>query len=309
MTTKQLRYFLDLYRCASITKASQNHYVSRSSLVSSIEALEKEFGKQLLHRSHSGIAPTEFGLEVIEAARQILDIYDGLMDKASAAPRSRSISVSGSHLPFIPVILSRFLAARDPENLQFFYMEKRRCRVFRDVLEDHAEIGIISAPTNSRETVDRFFRQNALDYTIVQTGPLSCLVGKDNPLCQNGAEQISVADLAAMYRIRYHDTEPMDAVNTLMIPSAVLPAKGDLHVEDRSSLHTLLEDLHCYSPCPSYPGEYNPPNVRSLQIHDYPSTFDIIWFRKSRRKLNPLAKDFLGAMYDALGAERDPSLF
>jgi len=304
MTTKQLRYLVDLYQCASITKASQSHYVSRSSLVSSIEALEKELGKQLLYRSHGGVTPTEFGLTVIEAAQQILDIYDNLLEKASSPSADQIISISGSHLPFIPVILSRFFASNNLDNLHFSYMEKRRCWVFRDVIDDHAEIGIISTPSSSRDPVHHFFRQNSLDYEIIRTDTLCCLVGKDSPLCQKS--EISLTELASMYRIRYRDTKPADLTSTLSIPSASLPARGDLYVEDRSSLHALLQDIPSYSPCPSYPSQYNPPNIRSLKIYDYPTTFDIIWFRKSRRKLNPLTMQFLSSLYSALNGDDMP---
>ena len=65
MTTKQLKQFLEVYRCSSINKAAQNLYISRSSLISSINALEEELGQPLLRRTHSGISPTDFGTQVI----------------------------------------------------------------------------------------------------------------------------------------------------------------------------------------------------------------------------------------------------
>ena len=303
MNTKQLRQFLEVYKCASINKAAQKLYLSRSSLISSINALEEELGQPLLQRSHSGIIPTEFGTVVIEASQQIMDIYDSLMEKSTEISHNL-LSISSSHLPFVPAVFAQHFANNEETN-HFRYMEKRRCWVCQDVIEDHSEIGIISTPTSNRDIVQRFFKQNALHHRIICSSPTCCLVGEQNPLCQNDLQQVSQEELASLYRIMYQDTTVANNDNLLQVPQIYLPCKGNLYISDRSSMQNLLTDTNSYFACVFYPSKYRPSNTCLLQIQDLPSTQDIIWFKKSKRRLKPITQEFLEKIYLALDVEPD----
>ena len=301
MNTKQLRQFLEVYKCSSINKAAQNLYISRSSLISSINALEEELGQPLLRRTHTGIAPTDFGAEVIGAAQQIMDIYDSLMEKSTEISHNL-LSISSSHLPFVPAVFAQHFANSD-ENNNFRYMEKRRCWVCQDVIEDHSEIGIISTPTSNRDIIQRYFKQNALTYHIIRSNPTCCLVGEQNPLCQKESQEISQAELSSLYRIMYQDTTAADTENLLQVPQIYLPCKGNLYISDRSSMQNLLTDTNSYFACVSYPSKFRPANTCLLQIQDLPSTQDIIWFKKSKRRLKPITQEFLTKVYLALDVD------
>lgn len=301
MNTKQLRQFLEVYKCASINKAAQNLYISRSSVISSINALEEELGQPLLKRTHNGISPTDFGTDVIEAAQQIMDIYDSLMEKSTEITHNL-LSISSSHLPFVPAVFAQHFANSE-ENNNFRYMEKRRCWVCQDVIEDHSEIGIISTPTNNRDIIQHYFKQNALTHHIICSSPTCCLVGEQNPLCQNESHKISQEELSSLYRILYQDTTATDKENLLQVPQIYLPCKGNLYINDRSSMQNLLTDTNSYFACVSYPSKFRPANTCLLQIQDLPSMQDIIWFKKSKRRLKPITQEFLTKVYLALGVD------
>ena len=301
MNTKQLRQFLEVYKCSSINKAAQNLYISRSSMISSINALEEELGQPLLRRTHTGIAPTDFGTEVIGAAQQIMDIYDSLMEKSTEISYNL-LSISSSHLPFVPAVFAQHFANSD-ENNNFRYMEKRRCWVCQDVIEDHSEIGIISTPTSNRDIIQQYFKENALTHHIICSSPTGCLVGEQNPLCRNEDHRVTQEDLSSLYRIMYQDTNTASKENLLQVPQISLPCKGNLYISDRSSMQNLLTDTNSYFACVSYPSKFRPANTCLLQIQDLPSMQDIIWFKKSKRRLKPITQEFLSKIYLALDVD------
>jgi len=59
MTLDQLCYFIEVYRLKSITAASENLFITRQALSTSIRKLEEEFNVTLFYRIHDGIQPTK----------------------------------------------------------------------------------------------------------------------------------------------------------------------------------------------------------------------------------------------------------
>lgn len=72
MRFEQLRYFVEIVNCGSITKASKNLYLSQPALSAALTAFERELGAPLLIRSAQGVSPTEFGLKIFEDSKAIL---------------------------------------------------------------------------------------------------------------------------------------------------------------------------------------------------------------------------------------------
>jgi DNA-binding transcriptional LysR family regulator len=60
------RRFLAVVECGSMNKAAQTLHVSQPALSKSIQQLEDVYGVPLLHRGAQGIAPTEYGLFLVE---------------------------------------------------------------------------------------------------------------------------------------------------------------------------------------------------------------------------------------------------
>jgi len=73
MNTDQLLYFLEAYWQKSMTKASNNLYITPPSMHSSINNLEKELGVKLFERSSSGLEPTMEGKLFYQTAQRIIN--------------------------------------------------------------------------------------------------------------------------------------------------------------------------------------------------------------------------------------------
>ena len=81
MTIQQLRYAVAISEAGSLNKASEVLYVAQPSLTSAVQELEKELGLTLFTRSGRGVTLTNDGVEFVHYARQVLQQYDGLLEK------------------------------------------------------------------------------------------------------------------------------------------------------------------------------------------------------------------------------------
>jgi len=60
MDIRQLKYFVAIVDCGSLSKAAEQLCVAQPSLSQQIAGLEAELKAMLLLRSHQGVQPTEF---------------------------------------------------------------------------------------------------------------------------------------------------------------------------------------------------------------------------------------------------------
>ncbi len=78
MTATQLKYFVSVCRTRSISKASEECFVTQPAISLSIRELEKAFGVILFYRRGNKLILTQEGEKLYEKATKVLDIYDEL---------------------------------------------------------------------------------------------------------------------------------------------------------------------------------------------------------------------------------------
>jgi len=80
ISLEQIRYFLEVVRCGSLNRASEQLYISQPSLSKQVQRLEKELGCVLLHRNYDGVEPTPQGMLLYERMSGVLDEFDRTID-------------------------------------------------------------------------------------------------------------------------------------------------------------------------------------------------------------------------------------
>ncbi len=78
MEIKQLKYFQQVARDLSFSKAAKSLYISQQALSKIIKNLETELGAPLFERAHSGVALTDFGRRVLVESWEITAHIDRL---------------------------------------------------------------------------------------------------------------------------------------------------------------------------------------------------------------------------------------
>lgn len=76
METRVLRYFIEIARCGSMTKAAEILHVSQSALSKQMSSLEEEMGKKLFRRGSRSVFLTDEGLIFKKRAEDIIGMID-----------------------------------------------------------------------------------------------------------------------------------------------------------------------------------------------------------------------------------------
>lgn len=89
MTATQLKYFVSVCRTKSISKASEECFVTQPAISIAIRELEKEFGVILFYRRGNKLVLTEEGELLYEKASRVLDVYEELESDMCGAKNKR----------------------------------------------------------------------------------------------------------------------------------------------------------------------------------------------------------------------------
>ena len=112
MDLKQLRYFVAIVQCGSITRASQQLNVAQPALSLHIRNMEADLGVPLLFRTPQGVLPTDAGQILLRNAQVILAQFEKAQTeiKGASADPSGDVRIglpsSIAHTLGVPLILA-----------------------------------------------------------------------------------------------------------------------------------------------------------------------------------------------------------
>jgi len=311
MKISQLQQIMEIISCGSINKAAQKLYISQSGLCASLNAVEKELGQQILHRSYNGITLTPFGLQFVDSAHQILEIYDQLLLKALPEERDR-LCISSDFLLYASSAFTMLYNENDGKPTEYRFTENTNDAVLQDVLSGISDVGIIVTPSASRDRVFAVFDKLELEGTVICVTPCSCLVGPHSPLYELECDSIPLEHLSLYPRLRYERNAWPTDKDIFLIQDESFPCSGWITVNDAGSYHNFLARTNCY-----FAGGYNRhaysklgyhSNIRALHLTGTDFTFDTIWLRRKGWSLTPLTRKYLQLVYDLAGSESDKAI-
>lgn len=93
MELRQLRYFVRVVECGSMSRAAIDLDMVQSALSQQISRLESELSTRLLHRTPQGVAPTEAGVAFFREAQLTLRHAEQAVRAAQQARLSGSVTV------------------------------------------------------------------------------------------------------------------------------------------------------------------------------------------------------------------------
>lgn len=121
MDIRQLRYFVQIVECGSLSKASRHLHIAQPALSQQLAKLEAQVGKPLLNRSSKGITPTENGLAFYHHARFVLRQFDQALSiarsEAGAVQGMLSVGLPATTVAALGLPLVRRIRARYPKVL------------------------------------------------------------------------------------------------------------------------------------------------------------------------------------------------
>lgn len=98
MNTDQLRAFCTAVKTGSISRAARDLHLTQPALSQQIQALEAQFGVELLKRNHRGVEPTAAGKAVFESGQRMLTLAGNLKEEVAriAGSTSQRLAVGAS---------------------------------------------------------------------------------------------------------------------------------------------------------------------------------------------------------------------
>lgn len=181
MKLDDLKLFAAVCRYKSFAQAAQELYVSRYTLIRTINNLENVLNRQLLSRSFQGITLTEFGKLFLDYAMPLIEQYDSLLDLSSIYDSSGHITVgvrgSLSSAYYFNKLTSAFCSEHPECDVEIIDCNSFDIESY--VLDKRIDFGFSLVPPESSE----------LDYKLLLKQDFMLLVNKKNPLSE--AEKIT----------------------------------------------------------------------------------------------------------------------
>ena len=179
MELRQLKYFLAVADCGSLSRAAHEVFVAQSALSKQIGELEQELGVLLLHRSRTGVAMTEAGKIFYVYAQAILKQLGDVKAAVRSSPQHivgavvlafpQSVSVE----PTLPLPLIR--AAREQlPGVSLHLNEELTGNMLERLRQGHIDLAIFSPVEGEPDMVFLPFVEEEL-YLLRGTDPVAGL--------------------------------------------------------------------------------------------------------------------------------------
>jgi DNA-binding transcriptional LysR family regulator len=149
MQIETLKVFCDLVESRSFSQAAAHNFITQSAVSQQVKGLESRFGTPLLERKSRSIVPTDAGLVLYQASREILVLYARMESdlKSTGQEMAGTIRVASIYsvgLYEMSPVIKTFLKTYPKVNLHLEY--SRANRVYEDCLRGAVDLGIVPYP-------------------------------------------------------------------------------------------------------------------------------------------------------------------
>jgi DNA-binding transcriptional LysR family regulator len=194
MELRQLEHFLVLAEELHFTRAAARVHLVQSSLSSSIAALERELGTDLLVRSRRRVELTEAGRALLPAARRALDAAQEGRDAVAAVRgvlrgRLRIGAIQAVGDITMPRLLAAFHARHPAVHLHLHHDAVPA--LVREVVDGELDAAFVDRPFDRRHVVERPLAVQALVLAVGDSDPLA------------GRGHVALGDLADREFVEY----------------------------------------------------------------------------------------------------------
>jgi DNA-binding transcriptional LysR family regulator len=176
MQIDHLKIFCELAGARSFSKTATQNGITQSAVTQQVQALERRLGVQLIERSRRHFALTPEGLALLDAAREILAIYDGLEARVRQARTAvtgelRVASIFSIGLHELPPRLNAFRALHSEVQVQVGL--RRSPQVYREVLDGTVDVGLVAYPAKKPNLACEIFDEDEMVLIVPPAHPLA----------------------------------------------------------------------------------------------------------------------------------------
>ncbi len=156
MHIETFQVLCDLVETSSFSLAAERNGITQSAVSQQIRALEDRFGVILVERGRRNFSVTPEGEVFLKAARTINESYGEIEQQLEAmrnvvAGKLTVATVYSIGFHELPPFLEKFRLDFPDVDLEVHY--RRANQVYSDVLENHADLGLVAYPKERKGTV------------------------------------------------------------------------------------------------------------------------------------------------------------
>ena len=202
MDIQQVRYFLEVAKRKSFSKAAEKLFVTQPVLTRCVKSLEKELGVSLILRSTKTFVLTDAGETLVHYGTLLLqqhqDIYRRIRDAGDSLVGEILISCPGTLLDlYFPKLVNQYRKAHPGIHIRV--RERGSMDVERDILDGIADIGLVMLPTK---------REDELHIYPVVQDEVQVVMRRGHPLEKR--KQVDVSLLKGQDIITYDTTTTLN---------------------------------------------------------------------------------------------------
>lgn len=229
ISVKQMKYAVEIAHCGSINQASQNLYVSQSSLSKAMKELENVLGYPVFQRGPGGTTVTREGQEFLQTAEEIVFKLELLERQTHLRKEQRaSINISIPRASYITYAFTEFFKEiQDLEQIQINFSETNSEEAVDNILYHGFHLGIIRYPDILEENTIQMLQQKKLRFRRIWTFDYMLLVSRESELA--GRAVIHPDDLKGYTELLHGD-----------VSSAFLPQSTENADEEQAGKRIYL---------------------------------------------------------------------
>ena len=170
MEIQHLRYFVEVVRNESYTRAAAQLFVTQPMLTRSIKQLEEELNVKLIERTSKSFRLTDAGRILYERAQRFLleyeDLFQRMEDVRSARVGEVRLSIPGVLLDaYFPDLLNQF--RRSLPGIDISVVEEGSKLVAAAVGSGHADLGLVMLPVEDPSRFESKLLTNSVCQLVV----------------------------------------------------------------------------------------------------------------------------------------------
>jgi LysR family transcriptional regulator, transcriptional activator of the cysJI operon len=293
-----LKVFCDLVETGSFSTAADRNDITQSAVSQQIKTLEQRFGVVFFERGKKNFSITPEGTVFHAAALRMLEIYRNIDAELHAVRNEvggplRVATVYSLGLHELPPLLKGYRASFPQVDLTVSY--RRNHTVYDEVLNDHADLGVVAYPRPRRGLVVEVFAQ---DRMVLISAPGHPLARKDS---------LRVKDLQGQSFISFEpDLPTRKAVDQLL-------REHEVEVEqamELDNIETVKRAVEVESGVALVPSNSVAEEVASGQLRALPLEDANMWRPMGivllrGRTITPALREFVGALRQLGGASKE----
>ncbi|MEM0897040.1 MAG: LysR family transcriptional regulator [Verrucomicrobiota bacterium] len=296
MQIETLKVYCDLIETASFSQSAKINGVTQSAVSQQIRSLESKFDVTLIERGKKNFSMTPEGKVFLEAARSILEIFNGigdsfqeLQDRVAGSLRVATVFSLGLHE--LPPIVKQYRGRFPEVELKVDYL--RSNQVYTEVVEGRADLGIVAYPAKRKGVVVEEFAQDQL----------VCICPPEHELAsQNG---IRLKDLGGRKFIAFEPDLPTRKAVDRALRAANVTIEREMEFDNIETVKRAVEVENALSIVPkrSVVGELKGGTLVALEIQSKDMWRPLGIVQKRTRATSPAMREFTDLLKTGLDSE------